>query len=521
MTRRPEASVPLLTGEQSTTVQSLLLRAPRGPAVRHLILRIPDDRGLAARKVLMEAGFVSFGIPDQSDSPTCSVGFTFAGLEALQLPRPYLRVLQRLAPAFREGAVCRSAALGDSGQSSASNWLPGFQHEHAHVIVTWHGNRERVDMACRDLRSRWHDLATGSQSRPNHPACLDRNEYSAVLEGERLGAPPNKVGQWVHFGFRDDVSDLAIDCDKPPDAAPDLRSHAPGSILLGWMDDEGLNRFSLIQAPEKVRSFFLSSSFGILRPMQQDIGAFESQVAKWQQEISRLFEPAAQGETTDAEPRSPAHDQFLIDKDFVKAKLCGRWPEGYPVRPGQTRPPKGRVTKDEFKLELFSETDDGRFLPEDRHGEGCPFGSHVRRMQGRPDQQGHLLLRPLLRRSVPFGSAAWERVPTHGESQGQIGHFFCGSIENQFEHLLGQWGARSPLGAAAGDDAPDPLIGPQDDTGAGMAVPLEDKMPQRLTGFRSWTRTLGMAYAWYPGRGARQMLFEDDFVPVELAGPWL
>lgn len=217
-----------------------------------------------------------------------------------------------------------------------------------------------------------------------------------------------------------------------------------------------------------------------------------------------------------------AHDRFLLDEDFVKAKLCGRWPEGHPIRPGETYPPRPlKHTGDEFQLRLYGECADGRFTAEDPYGEGCPFGSHVRRMQGQPDRQGHLLLRPLLRRSVPFGPATWDQIPTDGQHRGHVAHFFCSSIENQFEHLLGQWGARAPLGAAAGDDALDPLMGPHDDLHAGLVIPLRGQASQRLTGFRAWTRTLGMAYAWYPGHRARQMLFDDDFVPVELAGPWL
>ena len=117
----------------------------------------------------------------------------------------------------------------------------------------------------------------------------------------------------------------------------------------------------------------------------------------------------------------------------------------------------------------------------DEGGQGCPYGSHVRRMQARPDGQGRVLRRTLLRRSVPYGPAVWAdgtagSPDADGASRGHLSHFFCASLEDQ------------------------PTLS--------------------LRGFQPWTTTRGMVYAWYPAQQGLRMLFEDDFVPEELEGPW-
>jgi hypothetical protein len=121
---------------------------------------------------------------------------------------------------------------------------------------------------------------------------------------------------------------------------------------------------------------------------------------------------------------------------------------------------------------------------------------------------------------VPFGPAAWGERPAFDKSRGLLGHFFCASIEDQFEHLLGQWAARPPLGLPVEDSALDPLIGPHDDAGATLAVPLQDRPTQLLRGFSAWTTTMGTAYGWYPGCEGLQALLESDFVRDEDEGPW-
>ena len=72
-------------------------------------------------------------------------------------------------------------------------------------------------------------------------------------------------------------------------------------------------------------------------------------------------------------------------------------------------------------------------------------------------------------------AAACPRGATHGvdrkAAHGFVGHFFCASIEDQFEHLVGQWGDRVPLGSADRGGARDPLIGAHEHGDGAFEVP--------------------------------------------------
>ena len=462
-------------------VQTLVIRAPCGPAVAHQILRIPEGLGRAAACLLNQVN-PSFG-PEPAVWPSCSIGFSFAGLEAIGVPEGYLRPFRRLAPAFAQGAVRRSGRLGDSGDSAAARWLPAFRQDDAHVVLSWHGAREAV--VC-DQAERFTQIwNTGLTVDKLHP-----HKSSVPLVGARLAGPGKQEGHWVHFGFRDGLSEVCIDNSHPRPSAPDLRRHAEGALLLGRINDSGYNPFSLTQAPEKVRTFFYDSSFGILRPMRQELAAFEQQVGWWADELTKKLGRSA-------------------SRDFIKAKLCGRWPDGQAVRPGEmAAPPKSLQS-----LVLNLSGDDA--------GTGCPFGSHVRRMRASPDSDASRFKRPLQRRGVPYGTADWLGEADDNEARGLLGHFFCASIEDQFEHLLGQWGARPPLGFPPDNNALDPLIGPHEEASAALAVPLKDEATQYLSGFRTWTTTQGTLYAWHPSKSGLRALLEDDFMPEDEEGPWL
>lgn len=455
-------------------VQSLVLRVPPGDAVAHLVLRVRKEKGREAAEFLGESrDEFSYGVVGAADVCT-SIGFSFAGLEALQVPESYLRLFRRLAPAFTQGAVRRSVNLADSGASAPLHWEPGFEQERAHVLMSWHGDHAEVARRAEKLERAWIE------------AFDDGSRVAWRYEGKRLGAPAGRQGQWVHFGFRDQLSEVCIDTSLP--AAPDRREHSPGTLLLGHVNDAGFNPFVLTAAPDKVRSFFRDGSFGILRKIEQDVEAFERQIDKWADQMEAVMD-------------------LPSPRDFVKAKLCGRWPDGRQLRPGEVEPPPDRT----LVLDLT----------EDMEGQGCPFGSHVRRLRAAPDGDGHVFERPLQRRGVPYGPAAWSERPNDGVPRGLLGHFFCASIEDQFEHLVSQWAARPPLGLAARDRALDPFGGSTQSADAALEVPLRGEDTQSLRGFSAWATVKGTMYAWHPSRIALVALFEDDFVPEKEERPWL
>ncbi len=463
-------------------VSSLVLRRPRGAGAAHLVLRVNSGQGGAAlarlRELLREVQPASFG-PDAPEPQRLQLGlgFSYRGLEALGVPGAYLRLFGRLAPAFSQGAPLRAARLGDAGSNGPARWQRGFQLDQAHVLLSLNGPPQAVRDLAGELARSWNDAHA-----PAGPlAAVD------VRCGERLGAPPGEDGEWVHFGYRDGLTDHALEGVPYLGGAPGVSVHSAGEFVLGDVNDAGFNPFALSAAPLKVREFFHDASFGAYRPMRQDEAAFDAAV---QQAVEQARSQIAQ-------PVSP---------DWIKAKLCGRWPGGQALRPGQREPVRG-----DFALDFAG----------DDAGTGYPFAAHVRRM--RPGTlDAHARARPLIRRGTPYGPARWQAQARDDDERGLLGLFFCASLEDQFEHLLGQWANRRPLGSTDPSTAQDPLAGAHEDPAARMCLPVGDgHRDVVLTGFAPWTRTLGTLYAWCPGHVGLTRLLEEDYVAVEDEGPWL
>ena len=135
----------------------------------------------------------------------------------------------------------------------------------------------------------------------------------------------------------------------------------------------------------------------------------------------------------------------------------------------------------------------------DAAGRHCPFGSHIRRMNPRAaiGADGALAhaarSRALLRRGMPY-------VRDDGSKErGFVGHFFCASIEDQFEHLVGQWGERVPLGSADRGRARDPLIGAHEYDDGDFEIPTDDpKASLTVKGLKPFVRVVGTSYLFYP-----------------------
>ena len=487
-------------------VQTLLLRPTRAAGVAHLVLQVGLGRGGEALRLLsrllqedrapkFQSHVLASPEPNfplncgpqapPADRFQCSLGFTWRGLEALGLPAPYLRVFSRLAPAFAQGAALRGARLGDSGASAPALWHPAFGLEAAHVLLTLHGPNDAVQTAATSIEALWTGAGPPRpHDDPTALICVGR------WHGARLGAPTSQhEGEWVHFGYRDGLTDRRIEGVLPsPHKLPIVTTHRRGEFLLGHANDSGFNTFGLPLAPEVVRNFFQDGSFGVLRPIQQDVRAFEQAVARWRDQAQ-----AALG--TD------------VSTDWIKAKLCGRWPSGERLRPDQLRPQPG-----DFEVDFEG----------DSAGTGCPWAAHVRRMRsGGHEGDAHQRGRHILRRGTPFGDAVWNGTQPD-QPRGLLGLFFCASLEDQFEHLLGQWANRRPLGAPDPSTAKDPLAGQHEDENASMQIALGDGAPPlSLTGFAPWTQALGTLYAWHPSRAAVQRILSQDYVEPDTEGPWL
>lgn len=454
--------------ELTRQVQGLPLTGYSDPYLRTLLLCVADA-AQARRFVgrLLDAPLLDFGgrLARRPHECGIGIGFSYEGLRALGAPEGALAVLKARSPAFAEGAPPRAARfLGDAGESAAERWGAAFQRRRAHVWISVHG----ADQPAAD--------ATAARLRGLPGAGMGFSGWDdpgGVPDGQQmfLGPESDQV-RMVHFGFRDNITKPSIldhgRLGAPgPDGAP-FRP-APGELLLGHRNDDGVDLWTAETTPPDAAGFLRNGSFGILRHIQQHEDRFEAYL---QQQVERL------------------NEQYrFVTKEYLKAKLCGRWPNGAAVLPEETRPPAApgpeRLVVD---------------FARDPAGLGCPFGAHIRRANPRGDPMLPARERVLFRRGIPYTRA------TGGDDKGLIGVFFCARIEDQFELLVSEWLEKNPLGPPNRGRAKDPIAGHHDEPGAEFHIPLPGGTHIALSGLLPFVRTRGTMYALFPSRRALETI---------------
>lgn len=214
------------------------------------------------------------------------------------------------------------------------------------------------------------------------------------------------------FGFRDGISNITLkkNVEAEVDQVPD------GEILLGYCNQDG-DTFD----PGPLG---LNGSFVAVRQLRQDVNLFWS-YWKW----------AAGGDC----------DEAIL----LASKSVGRWPNGMPIKPGQTTQP----VYDSTALGIRSFADDAL-------GQGCPFGAHIRRANPRDtlvEPAGVSMeissLHRTLRRGRLFGpdapasfypAALQSEMPQGDESgaltaRGLVFIGLCGNLRRQFEFVYQNW----------------------------------------------------------------------------------
>jgi deferrochelatase/peroxidase EfeB/predicted acylesterase/phospholipase RssA len=425
----------------------------------HLVLGVED--AAKARELLadlLQRDVLTFGDSSHVDRAV-NIGFTCRGLEVLGLDGRYKAELEKKAPAFCEGAPARAARrLGDAGPSAAERWEPAFSPGRAHVLISIHGGSED------EVRSIANELGSMDGAREAFAGWLE-NRFLA----KHLTLDPKH--RTVHFGFRDLIA-------KPKIAEPWVEGkHHAGELVLGYPNDAAFNRWGDKDTGERAAAFFLNASFGVLRKVEQDEKRFNEFV----------------------EAKAREHGVTL---EYIKAKLCGRWPNGMRVRPGEdSQPDVVEPPPDDFDFK------------DDTEGLGCPFGAHIRRTNPRGDPMGPSRKRPLFRRGMPYGPR-YEKEPE--AKRGLIGLFFCASIEDQFEHVMLEWVEKRPLGPPNRGDAKDPLMGNHDAPSV-FHIPQPGGEGIKLTGFDPFVTTKGTLYALFPSRSALRELARVGPAPVRAA----
>lgn len=422
---------------------------------RYFVLQVTNPpSGRRFVKELAGSGWIAAGSPRRSGrrgaghsvpAVTLNVAFTFRGLEALELPLPLLRVFEKHARAFTEGAVSRAASrCGDTGPSAAETWDERFRPDRTHILLSLRANRD-VDLNAR---------IAALKSMPGMPDGIQG--WERPFEGQLLPSAKNQE----HFGFRDGISQPRVIGVHPKGrhGTPDVMAVAKGEFVLGYDNEDRCNRWRPPSVPEALSPFFRDGSFAAFRQVQQDVGGFRRFTA----------------ELADANVGSAA---------YYAAKMVGRWPNGAIVKPGVRSMP----TNPGQRLNAFDFT-------EDRTGEGCPFGSHIRRTNPRADPVIPERRRLLMRRGIPYGKEYRDGDST---DRGLLGLFFCASLEDQFEFLMSEWVNKNAQGVHNEGDAKDPLVWNHESLATTFEIPRRRNKPV-AQGFSPFVTTRGTLYAFSP-----------------------
>jgi Dyp-type peroxidase family len=434
-------------------IQGNVLRGYTMPAAAYLFLRIIDvakARALMAR--MLPQVVTAAPWPGEAPATAMNVAFTFAGLQALELPDA---LLESFPAAFRDGMAARADQHGDRGPSAPATWEQGLGSGDAHVLVAVYA----VDAD--HLRAA---LAGILDSDSEHAVELVHLQRAEALMGGR-----------DHFGFFDGIAQPAVEgagvTPRPGDGQPDgrggWRTVATGEVLLGYRDEDG----TLPAAPGA--PFERNGTFVVYRKLAMDVAAFRRYVTE-------------QGE------RYPGGARLLA------AKIVGRWPDGTPLAVSPEKP-NAAVASDSQRINDFGYADD----PE---GLRCPLGAHIRRTNPRDAPgffDGRLSNRHrIVRRGRSYGRPLGAGLEDDGADRGLIFVCFQADIWRQFETIQSLWvDDGDPFGLGRDKDF---LIGEPHGTEGKMTIP--GRPPFFLKPQPRFVTTRGGEYLFQPSMSALRRL---------------
>jgi Dyp-type peroxidase family len=434
---------------------------------KYHLMKVTD--AVAAKKFLAAVAD-SITPADATTNENClNIGFTSRGLEALGFNELTMHSFSR---EFREGMVSahRQRLLGDFDSSDPSTWQwGGPKNDQVDLILIVFGKDEAtVENYFQRLKQEF-----GNGLSEVH-----------VLDGKPL---PNDR---EHFGFKDGISQPVIKGSlvKPAGNNNDLE---PGEFVLGYKNEYKIYPDSpLLKYPQgdvnmladdnegsEFKDIGRNGTYFVLRQLEQDVDGF------WQFLKNKTREQDEKARNEEA--------------TRIAAKMMGRWPSGAPL-----------VTNDKDPG-VDSNDNSFKYLEEDKDGDKCPFGAHIRRMNPR-DQfeestpgtslkltRRHRIMRRVRSYGEDFIGSAENHTPN-----GKVGLLFgCfnANISKQFEFLQYTW-ANSPKFKRLYAD-PDPIIGVREHPLEGMQqnFTIPQKTVSRvITNLQSFVTVKGGAYFFFP-----------------------
>ncbi|WP_328296672.1 peroxidase [Streptomyces sp. NBC_00435] len=387
------------------------------------------------------------------------------------------------AEAFTQGCAARAQQLGDTGTSAPQSWLFGAEEpgRAVHAVLTLAADQpERLATAVAE-----HREGAGEAG-----ATVLFRQDGATLPGELRGHE--------HFGFLDCISQPGVrGFDEPDPATGTSVLGKPGTRLIP-AGEFVIGHERVGQRPTGLPAWATGGAFQVVRRLAQDVPGWWTQVALRLAELQRAGSAPADA-----------------DREWLGARLMGRWPGGMPVSlcPAAERLPEPGEHPD-AKLD-YSDDPQGWRMPLFSHiRKGNPRGGLVLTPGRPPVAQADLDARRLMRRGIPYGPVY---EPDLGEGYGpedSRGLLFVShqaDLVGQFELVVRKWlndpdfpAGRNPRTGS------DPVLGP--DSPIAFETPSSDGAGSRANTlyFGRFVRTEGSVYAFSPSLPVLQALAKGE-----------
>jgi deferrochelatase/peroxidase EfeB len=301
---------------------------------------------------------------------------------------------------------------------------------------------------------------------------------------------------FVHFGYRDNISQPRFAEVHDPSEYDDQPMAPLGTVLLGYPTNfEGV--LWRVPHPEPLG---LNGSFNAFRVLAQDVVGFEAYLDTAATDLlghPNVDELLPAGAETSIGTGLSRHAAL---REFVAANLCGRWRNGVPLALSPDTPnPTPPVSLTDFDYDGTSR---------------CPYGAHIRRSNPRGGQIVQRVAnhsRRLIRRGMPYGPpydhdpAKTDSKSDGQEERGLLGNFIGANLGAQFEAMSCDWlnlGLQDPRITGSND----PVVGANDPGTSWFDVPLKSGATVRLRGLPRFVQTRGGAYTFLPSISAIRYL---------------
>ena len=429
-------------------IQATVLRPRPAPYFgTHVLLRINEAQAGRAFLRRLTPHIDSAANWWSAVDPWLSVGFSYAGLEALGVPPGSL---QSFPEQFRQGMAARARSLGDEGVNDPKNWDQPYGKGEVHIGVSAFSDSEENR---RRILGIAHEQLAGFSG-------------VSVLAMQDFGAQPGDLNS---LGYKDGIDQPPIEGSGVESLPGQGRPIKAGEFILGYPGEAGVPL--PMPQPEVLGR---NGTYVGFRKYQTRVGAF-----------NRFLR--ANGNTEE-------------ERELLAAKLVGRWRSGAPL----TLAPE----VDNRVLGADPQRNNDFDYSNDTRGRQAPFGCHIRRMNPRDTKLSRLTdvnIHRIIRRGTTYGppydpnalSEADDEVP-----RGAYFLFISAKAMATIEFLQQEW-INDGNFIGAGNER-DPIVGLQE-TEATFTIPKEP-VRRRVHGIETFNVLRGGEYFFMPSLSALKWL---------------